>query len=89
MSPRALTTMKGERTPGTTPRFFGADVDGEIGDAGDAPCLLGAEVRVEGRRGVGRAEGAETLGTIPRKPASLGEPCTRLEVRACGECGRG
>ena len=28
--------MKGERTPGTAPRFFGADVNGEIGDAGDA-----------------------------------------------------
>jgi len=35
-SPWALTTMKGERTPGTAPHFFGADVDGEIGDAGDA-----------------------------------------------------
>jgi len=27
--------MKGERTPGTAPRFFDADVDGEIGDARD------------------------------------------------------
>jgi len=34
-SPRALTTKKGERTLGTAPHFFGADVDVEIGDAGD------------------------------------------------------